>query len=257
MGAPPDENLPEVVPPRPVEVGRDSSPQVVAIKKAEYDWQTSERDKYPVVFDTAPKLPDDATPKPIYGTTYPQTWSPGTEVNTATTQSTAVPWESLPAGSNNPPSQPPKAQRRICGLRRRVFFIIITVATLVVLGAAIGGGIGGTRSASQPTTLPVPQRFLNNGTAPQGLAFQAFSEPSYMGNATVIIQEEGFHDIGARRSYVWLPDDTKCCLTFCANMTTSTGWWCDARYRANASGVFSRVYIWCGGNDGVKNETCS
>ncbi|KAK0617616.1 hypothetical protein B0T14DRAFT_388682, partial [Immersiella caudata] len=101
---------------------------------------------------------------------------------------------------------------------------------------------------------PPPPLFLNNGTAPGGLAFQAFSEPQYSGTATPIMQEEGFFDIGERRSYVWLPDDTRCCLTFCKDRTTSTGWWCATRYRPNASDVFSRVYIWCGGNDGIKNE---
>ncbi|KAK0640630.1 hypothetical protein B0T16DRAFT_379020, partial [Cercophora newfieldiana] len=116
---------------------------------------------------------------------------------------------------------------------------------------------GHSRSTSQPLASPTPQNFLNNGTAPPGLAFQAFSQPAYLGTATAVIQEEGFFDIGQRRSYVWLPDDTGCCVTFCKDKTTATGWWCKARYRTNATGVFSRVYIWCGGIDGVKNGTCS
>jgi len=259
MGAPQDENLPEVVTSRPLQV--DSSPQLASAEKADYDWKTSDREKYPVIFDSTAKFLDDGTAKtPLDDTPIP---SPTTDGNTVTTQTTLVssPWERRPgAGSTSTDHTPPKpSPRRICGLRRRPFFITLTLTTILILAASIAGGIAGSRAAnSHKSPPPPPPLFLNNGTAPPpGLAFQAFSEPQYNGTATAIIQEEGFFDIGERRSYVWLPDDTRCCLTFCKDRETSTGWWCATRYRANASDVFSRVYIWCGGNDGVKNETCS
>jgi hypothetical protein len=251
---PSDENLPEVVTSRPLHV--DSSPQLATAEKADYDWQTADRDKYPVIFDSTPKFPDDGSNPKIPDDTPIATWS-SADGNTITTQTTLVPWDSLKAGSS-PGTPPPKEDEnphRICGLRRRAFFITLTLATLIILAASIAGGIAGSRAHSSPQ--PSPPLFLNNGTAPRGLAFQAFSEPHYGGNATKVMQEEGFFDIGERRSYVWLPDDTRCCLTFCKDKETSVGWWCATRYRANASDVFSRVYIWCGGNDGVKNETCS
>jgi len=53
--------------------------------------------------------------------------------------------------------------------------------------------------------------------------FQGFSSPSYLGSATPIIQNKGFHDLNiSAQSYVWLPDSTECCLTFCTNKTTAT-----------------------------------
>jgi hypothetical protein len=256
MGAPPekaekasDENLPEVITSPPLQV--DSSPQLATVEKADYDWHTGGRDKYPAVFDSTPKFPDDATAKTPDDTPI-ATWS-SADGNTITTQATLVPWDSLKAGSDTgtPPPVSPN-EPRICGLRRRTFFVTLTIAALIILAASIAGGIAGNRSSPPP-----PPIFLNNGTALPGLAFQAFSEPQYGGNATKVMQEEGFFDIGERRSYVWLPDDTRCCLTFCKDNTTSVGWWCATRYRPNASEAFSRVYIWCGGNDGVKNETCS
>jgi hypothetical protein len=39
--------------------------------------------------------------------------------------------------------------RRICGLKRRTFWIIIVVLTLVVIAAAVGGGIGGAQAAAR------------------------------------------------------------------------------------------------------------
>ncbi|KAK0710307.1 hypothetical protein B0T26DRAFT_654182, partial [Lasiosphaeria miniovina] len=99
--------------------------------------------------------------------------------------------------------------------------------------------------------------FLNNQTISAGLAFQGFSETDYEGKFTPIIRDEGFHDLGMNcTSYVWLPDSTTCCVTFCANKTTAVGWWCKPRYRSHASGAFPRIYIWCGNGDPEANQTC-
>jgi len=294
MGLPADENLPEVVQPRPFEAEPDASPQVAS---ADNVWTPSERDKYPVLYDPSPKLQvvdDEPAPKVEDNGIIPQVQ------------------ETLPAGAPPPPENAPAPERKICGLRRRIFFILAAIISIILLGAIIGGAVGGslsnnsssqtqnapkpgsdsagaqdppppttsgsssssssssssaatgtTATTSSSTSQPAPTGTslptLNNSTAPnQGLAFQGFSSPSYLGSATRIIKEEGFHDLNiSARSYVWLPDGTECCLTFCANRTTATGWWCDPRYRPNPEGSFARVYIWCGGNDGVKNQTCS
>jgi len=292
---PPDENLPEVVPSRPpVE---DASPQVLSDEQA---WQREALggDKYPVVYDDAPKLFDDGTIKGQDEHELPQAWSPDASAGTA-------PWESLPpvAAAGAPGGSEAAEERRIWGVKRRVFVILAVLAGVILLAAIIGGAVGGSManksdksvsgdaslqelpsvssssltrppttspssSSSSPSTSPTSTSSppspssttttLNNSTAPKGLAFQAFASPSYLGTATPIIQAEGFHDLNmSARSYVWLPDGTQCCLTFCADRTTATGWWCDPRYQTSSSAVFGRVYIWCGGNDGTKNETCS
>ncbi|KAK0740347.1 hypothetical protein B0T18DRAFT_417774 [Schizothecium vesticola] len=283
-----DDNLPEVVQPQPFETDGGAPPQVVShSENAQHTWHGSERDKYPVVYDAAPKYVDDVPPKvppkveACEDAPSPQLWSP----------------ESL---NTSEPPQTPKPERTICGLKRRTFFIVAGIISIILLGAIVGGAVGGTvskkssetataeaQSASRQTTTPSaaatapsaatstspstsstastsqpkPTQLatLNNDTAPhRGLAFQGFSLTSYLGDATPIIQEEGFYDLNiTAMSYVWLPDDTNCCLTFCANKTTATGWWCNTRYRPEASGGIPRVYIWCGRNDGVKNVTCS
>ncbi|KAK4446187.1 hypothetical protein QBC34DRAFT_412082 [Podospora aff. communis PSN243] len=289
---PPDEHLPEVVPAPPFEVDRDASPQVVSHQHNE----ASDRDKYPVAYDTTPKLFDDTAVTPVNKEDHaiPQTWSPSD--GTAPTPIT-TPWESLPAGDSgsNGAAKPPDEERKIMGLKRRTFFIVAIIASIILLAAIIGGAVGGTlskqsstqpgqqeasqqttsptttfstsssstsstatSSSSSPSSTPTTIPTLNNSTAPLGQAFQAFSAPDYLGSATPIIRALGFHDLNiSAQSYVWLPDGTECCLTFCANRTTATGWWCDPRFQPQSSAPFRRVYVWCGGNDGVKNETCS
>jgi hypothetical protein len=44
--------------------------------------------------------------------------------------------------------------RTICGLKRTVFWTLLAIALLVVIGAAVGGGVGGSlanRHISKPT----------------------------------------------------------------------------------------------------------
>lgn len=291
----PDENLPEVVPPQPFEADGGSSPQVVSQgENANHAWDGSERDKYPVIYDTTPKYVDDAPKIEGYGdAASPQPWSP--ESLQTVSPSTAVATLSKPSE----PPQPPKDERTIWGLRRRTFFILAGIISIILLAAIIGGAVGGTvtkkssdsasaeaqsasqqtassstkpaattsqttttssapsSTSSQPTSTLAPT--LNNSTAPRrGLAFQAFQLTSYLGTASSIIQEEGFHDLNmTAKSYVWMRDDTDCCLTFCTNKTSASGYWCDTRYRPDASEGFARVSIWCGGNDGRRNVTCS
>lgn len=287
-----DENLPEVVPAvlnqphstlepvlHPV---LDSTPQALSEQElAEKGLQSIERDKYPAVYDNAPMLPHDGSPTQ-------QAWVAGDPPSALTQTTRSSPWEQLPAGgdaeTSDPRDQPPAEDpKRICGMSRRSFIIVAIIAIVVIIAAAVGAGVGATRGSGSspppapvttptstptltpiplptPTTTPAPgaPRFLNNGTAPRGLAFQGFTGLNYTGNATNIIQDEGFHDLNIEaRSYVWLQDDTGCCLTFCKGRGNDTGWWCNTRFRANATGEFDRIYIWCGGNDGIKNTTCS
>ncbi|KAK5657926.1 hypothetical protein OQA88_2475 [Cercophora sp. LCS_1] len=275
----------------------NSSPQVLSNHEAAgRAWHGTENDKYPALYDNTPKVVDDGeyAPHRTWSATDPST-SP--EVAPAQPVPWEKLPAGDGAAANEPSDEASK-EKTIFGIKRRIFIIIVIVIVVVVIAAAVGGGVGGTRarssqgtpsaiesgtSSSQPvpsstssttssssstststssSTIPTPtipaQRFLNNGTAPEGLAFQGFSEQTYLGNATTIVQEEGFHDFPFPiKSYVWLPDGTNCCVTFCQNKTTSSGWWCDPRYRPTFDGSFPRLSIWCGGNDGKKNVTCS
>lgn len=42
-----------------------------------------------------------------------------------------------------------KPDRKICGLTRRNFLIVLTIGLLLVTAAAIGGGVGGAKAASK------------------------------------------------------------------------------------------------------------
>lgn len=77
-------------------------------------------------------------------------------------------------------------------------------------------------------------------------AFQGFASPNYTGNATEIYSQTGFIDFPFDLiSYVWLPNNTECCITFCRGTENKTGYWCDPRYQEEASGFFDRLMIGC------------
>ncbi|KAF3763950.1 hypothetical protein M406DRAFT_261592, partial [Cryphonectria parasitica EP155] len=82
-----------------------------------------------------------------------------------------------------------------------------------------------------------------------GFAFQGYSGDNFSGNASPIVRDELFTDFAFNcSSYVWIPNGTDCCVTFCANRTVSgwVGWWCSERRQINASSLFERIYIGCG-----------
>jgi len=261
MGLPPDENLPEVVtPPRPFEESRDSAPQAISDdEKSDSEWYRleAERDKYHVVFDSTPKLVDETT----QDTTTPDLRSTGilntNTPNTATTYNSAsIPWESWAAGESNRNDADEKP--KICGLERNTFIAIFVVIIVIIAAAAIGGGVGGATARVRGPGQE-QRTFLNNITTTfNGHAFQGFTERGYMGDATPIIHEPGFHDLGLQVwSYVWLSDGLDWCLTFCATDETppDVGWRCTQTHQDSSSAAFGRVYIWPRPTDG--NETCS
>lgn len=90
--------------------------------------------------------------------------------------------------------------------------------------------------------------FLNNETVPsRGIAFQAFSDLDYKGSATRIYDGEGFYDLGMNAtSYVWIPNDSDCCVTFCQTKKNTTQWWCRERFQQEAGRAFPRLGVLCG-----------
>lgn len=128
-----DEGLPEVV--------TDPSPQALTSAEEQYHHQQGKHDKYPVVYDDAPKLPGEET----YGQEPPH--------SVVMSPDGSVPWEPLAAGegtlSNHENiSEKAEGEPRICGFRRKIFFLLL-VAALVVVAAAIGGGVGGGLAAAR------------------------------------------------------------------------------------------------------------
>lgn len=129
MGHAADHGLPEVVP-------DTSAPQALTNLEAQYKHrEMDERDKYHVVYDTAPMMPDSGNAA-YYQQHPPSVMSPGG----------TMPWDSFPAGeSSNGPngsSRELDTEPRVCGVRRKTFFLLLIAALLLVAGA-IGGGVGG------------------------------------------------------------------------------------------------------------------
>lgn len=153
-GLPPDENLPEVVPdsvPLPqVLSGRDAylAHDRLGEKDPKYVADTSprpgERDlKFP-----AEAGPDGGTPALVKGED--GVWRPATGATEGV--SPISPDAGTPGaveegrGGEGQAVGQGKEEGRICGLRRRIFWIVLVVAIVIVL-AAIGGGVGGGISA--------------------------------------------------------------------------------------------------------------
>ena len=129
MGYPPDENLPEVVP--------DQSPQVLSAVEARYFApELDVRDpKYPVTYDNAPKYTAPLETYPSVGG-HPQDY---------TSPVSSIPWEPASTGGDRSAFgtyESKNKEQRICGLKKRVFWILLVIA-MIVVAAGVGGGVGG------------------------------------------------------------------------------------------------------------------
>ncbi|CZR67097.1 uncharacterized protein PAC_16996 [Phialocephala subalpina] len=269
-----DENLPEV--------RIDTSPQALSNLEAEYKRRhLEEREpKYPVIYDNAPE-----TVVPAERSLPPESVTAGEREQ-----------EQVPS-AEEPPAKKGKIcglTRRMFFIVLVALLVIIAAA----VGGGVGGTVSssrsknaapvpvtttssepssktitpavasqsststtGTTSTSSTTTSASPTAtFLNNQTAPaNSFAFQGFSGHDYLGNATSIVRDEGGTDFAFNiNSYVWLPNTTSCCLSFCLNATNEgeAGWWCDARYQKNSSGPFPRIFVWCGQEQTDANAKC-
>ncbi|PKS09154.1 hypothetical protein jhhlp_003768 [Lomentospora prolificans] len=153
-------NLPEVVP--------DTAPEALSQAEA-YDRAGSDvRDqKYTVQGANSGSSAPDSTPTPFHPSSvspstpappykpplsdfqagnYPESMGGGAGV-------AVVDWENSQrqpgSGVQDVGSQPPSTKddgRRICGLKRKIFFIILALI-LVVIAVAVGGGVGGAAAA--------------------------------------------------------------------------------------------------------------
>ncbi|KAL2158781.1 hypothetical protein VTH06DRAFT_3973 [Thermothelomyces fergusii] len=253
-----EHQLPEVVP--------DSSPE--AAPQRFY----LEPDKYPAYYDDTPKLPTEHSPSSFAspGQQYGSPWTPASDPSlSALSPDSSVPWKSLHEDQATYVGSEPVQERRICGLRRRTFGILIVVLGVIVLAAAIGGGVGGamasrserkhgspsetpTQTATVSSAPPSPT-FLNNQSDPSAFEhfqFQGFSKADFDGEFSDPIKEEGFYDFSFNiTSYVWETKKTDCCVTFCRDANTwGHAFRCDSirRGRVDDPDGFPRVSLWCG-----------
>ncbi|KAL2168965.1 hypothetical protein VTG60DRAFT_6607 [Thermothelomyces hinnuleus] len=292
MGLPADQQSPEVVqnPPAPAPrpLGEHQLPEVVPDSSPEAAPQQPfymQPDKYPAYYDDTPKLPTEQSPSgfPSPGHQYSSPWGTASEQPpvSALSPNSSVPWQSLHDDQATYVGSEPVQEKRICGLRRRVFGILAVVLGVIVLAAAIGGGVGGamasksdskssstsgtpTQTATTSAASPSPT-FLNNQSDSsmfEHFQFQAFSKPDFGGQYTDPIKEEGFYDFPFNlTSYVWSTNKTDCCVTFCRDENTwGHAFRCDSvrREKVEDPTGFPRVSLWCGDRlDTERQRKCS
>jgi hypothetical protein len=136
LGFPHDHNPPEVNGQFPhddglPEVTVDSSPQALSNLEAEYKWRHFEErePKYPVVYDDALKTAIPAPP--------------------------LFPYQSAAAAEQAPTATEPLSptqEKRIFGLRRKIFFLVLATLIILIIAAGVGGGVGGSASHSKSNT---------------------------------------------------------------------------------------------------------
>ncbi|KAL2144242.1 hypothetical protein VTI28DRAFT_9453 [Corynascus sepedonium] len=290
MGRLNDQQLPEVVQNQPAPAPRpgphgDHLPEVVPDSSPE---AAQERfymatDKYPAYYDDTPKLPHDGstTGAPSPGQQYSSRWGTGSEHPiSALSPNGSVPWQSLPFDDQSTyVGTEPEREKRICGLRRRVFGIVVLVLGIIILAAAIGGGVGGamaSRNESEPdsstsgtptqssttSASPTSSSFNPDPTLFQYFEFRAWSEPNFQGEASEVYREEGFYDLPFNlTSWLWATDKTDCCVSFCLDEDTyGGGYRCDSKRQGKTAGGvgYPRVSLWCGDrNDEEMRHRCS
>lgn len=79
------------------------------------------------------------------------------------------------------------------------------------------------------------------------------------GNYTDVIVKRGPTNLNfTANSYIWKPNITNCCLSFCNTPhDVDPDWQCDERYRKKSSSSFKRIFVWCGLERLNENSKCS
>lgn len=108
-----------------------------------------ETEKYPAYYDTTPKMPHEPGVSPQ--SQYQQPWT-GPGAVSAISPNSAAPWESRAPGGDDQQTfvgSEPAQEKRICGMRKKIFIIVAAILAVVVIAAAIGGGVGGSMASKK------------------------------------------------------------------------------------------------------------
>ncbi|KAL8372227.1 hypothetical protein RB595_001833 [Gaeumannomyces hyphopodioides] len=298
MGIPPDEHLPEVVPGNDPQTMPDSSPQALTAQEAYAHQQ---------YFDNSAKF-SDANLDSAKFTVTPNELGSGFyhETRQSRDQQSSLPWDSpapastvtglragsVPVGSSQFDSEGEKGTdergKRICGLKKRIFYIVIA-ACIILVSIAVGVGVGvglasqqakasgqpstpdggsgsnspaETSSSSPPLPQPtnkVPPTKLNETRLNGPFKFQGWSGINFTGESTEVVKGVGITQFAFDiRSYIWDPDGYTCCVTFCNETVSSRSYRCQVFSQPQSSGPFNRVVTLCGDIDVTKQSlSCS
>lgn len=166
---------------------------------------------------------------------------------------TSSPPEELFSESTDQNLEKPPGPPVIYGLRRRTFWFVAIILLIFIVGAAIGGAVGGVyryrnqdqnRSPS-PTSSPNLITIITSSTSPtpttgpspttstkprNDFSLQIWSLPSFTGRTQLFYTPGSFQTAFLARSYIWRPGqydlDTMfvCSLALCSG-SNQLGWW--------------------------------
>lgn len=108
---------------------------------------------------------------------------PQSSPTTDTSMGALSPRAPHPKGFNHPVGSPPEPRtRRICGLRRGLFWLMFgVVLALVIVAAVVGGVVGGSRHSSKPSVAPgsnPPAVPANPNMPVEYVSYDPYQEPS-------------------------------------------------------------------------------
>ncbi|KAG6098887.1 hypothetical protein E4U14_007384 [Claviceps sp. LM454 group G7] len=170
---------------------------------------------------------------------------------------------------SSPPQdeQPTPTKRTIMGMRRKIFWVIFTILSLIIVAVAVAAGVGASLASKKKAKVPsnsapgiyTPSdphdiHFLNNETwTREGLlAFQAFARPNFGGVSSAIYTGDGTRDFGVdvqfdAHSFAWVPNSHRCCVNLCSNATRAgrMGFVCGQRKQKVTMRAVARVFVWC------------
>ncbi|KAG6000465.1 hypothetical protein E4U21_005419 [Claviceps maximensis] len=156
----------------------------------------------------------------------------------------------------------PDGQRKIIGMRRHVFWIVLAVLGLMAVIGAVAGGVGialaskqkNSATPSPPVVDPKDIQFLNNETWIRDdiLAFQGFARPNFDGVASRIYVGDGTKAFAVNfpfdvYSFAWVPNFHHCCVNLCSNGTDAgrMSFVCGQMKQRVTTRPVSRVVVWC------------
>lgn len=140
-----------------------------------------------------------------------------------------------------------RKESKILGMKRRTFWIAVAVL-LVLIAAAVGGAIGGTRRSKNDSTAteqvgstsstsgspqnsnatPTTSTPKPTPTANLGFYMQVWELPSYKGRSQIFYSSGGYKLAFLGHSYHWWPgkytDTWQCSTSTCFNEADKQGW---------------------------------
>ncbi|KAF1809839.1 hypothetical protein P152DRAFT_151791 [Eremomyces bilateralis CBS 781.70] len=170
-----------------------------------------------------------------------------------------------------------KKGQLIFGFKKRTFWLLLALLTVIIVGGAVGGGVGGgiavknkneaaasaaaaasqaadssssASPASPPSSTSASNILPTESSKHPGFSLRVFSNASFSGQVQTFT-EPGFYQLAyVGESYIWLPKNTYCSVSFCEG-DIDLGWrGYNSTYRdqfGDSIGQMSHINLACTG----------